>query len=49
MADEKRLERLLKKAKPFLDDKIKPKQRINALYAFTGINTLFSFYFSLFL
>lgn len=33
---EKRLTKLLKKAKPFFDDKLKPKARLQALYAFLG-------------
>ena len=34
---EKRLAKLLKKAKPFFDEKLKPKARLQALYAFLGV------------
>ncbi|KAI8823426.1 uncharacterized protein EV422DRAFT_354579 [Fimicolochytrium jonesii] len=34
MSDEKRAERLLKRAKPFLDEKLKAKQRLTALSSF---------------
>ncbi|KAJ3145195.1 Ral GTPase-activating protein subunit alpha-1 [Geranomyces variabilis] len=34
MAEEKRTEKLLKRAKPFLDEKLKAKQRLASLYSF---------------
>ncbi|RKO89859.1 hypothetical protein BDK51DRAFT_50230 [Blyttiomyces helicus] len=34
MSDEKRLEKLWKRAKPFLDEKLKSKQRLNSLFNF---------------
>lgn len=33
---EKRLAKLLKKARPFFDEKLKPKARLQALYTFLG-------------
>ncbi|KNC97790.1 uncharacterized protein SPPG_06786 [Spizellomyces punctatus DAOM BR117] len=34
MSDEKRMEKLLKRAKPFLDEKLKAKQRLSSLWNF---------------
>ncbi|KAJ3023285.1 Ral GTPase-activating protein subunit alpha-2 [Thoreauomyces humboldtii] len=39
MSDDKRLEKLLKRAKPFLDEKLKAKQRLNSLYSFMENST----------
>ncbi|KAI8926778.1 hypothetical protein BC831DRAFT_211576 [Entophlyctis helioformis] len=39
MADDKRAERLFKKAKPFLDEKLKPKQRLKSLVTFLESST----------
>ncbi|KAJ3175950.1 Ral GTPase-activating protein subunit alpha-2 [Geranomyces variabilis] len=39
MADEKRTEKLLKRAKPFLDEKLKAKQRLASLYSFMENST----------